>query len=192
MSHEINQLDIPDHQLQAGTSQSKGVWTEIGEAEITYTIFGNAKVRIIRKHDKTRRTLLLTATTAMVLAAMAWQVWFTSSQADPQQSADPAASALGASETESTPLPSETNRPATTLAGMPQQPALIAEQMPAKPARSFNAAKSQTAPHVAATVSPAQPVLNRSEPVGSGNKEGSLSPSLADVNQAAAPASTQP
>ncbi len=52
MSHEINQLDIPDRQLQASTAQSKAsTWTDIGEAQITYTIFGKAKVRIIRKHD---------------------------------------------------------------------------------------------------------------------------------------------
>jgi len=61
MSHEINQLDIPDRQLQASTAQSKAsTWTDIGEAQITYTIFGKAKVRIIRKHDNARRTFLLT------------------------------------------------------------------------------------------------------------------------------------
>ena len=40
MGHEISQLDIQDRQLLATNAQSRAAtWTEIGEAEITHTIF---------------------------------------------------------------------------------------------------------------------------------------------------------
>ncbi len=192
MSHEINQLDIPDHQLQAGTSQSKGVWTEIGEAEITYTVFGNARVRIIRKQDKVRRTLWLTATGGLVLAAMVWQVWFSSQQAQPQQSADPA-SVLSVGETGSAPLPTEIKQPAISQHSVQQQSGGLdgAGKIPAKRARPVAMNKAQTDPLVAATPSIAQPVLNRPEPATVA-KEGTSASSLADVNQAAPSASAQP
>jgi hypothetical protein len=195
MSHEINQLDIPDRQLQASTSQSKAsTWTDIGEAQITYTIFGKAKVRIIRKHDNARRTFLLTGTAVMVLAALAWQVWFTSQQTEPQQSADPA-STLSASELESAPSPTELNQHS-----VPQQLTDLngTGQLSEKPvtARPLIASKPQTAPHaandststnqtgmqqpVASTV--ATPPATRPVPL---LKEGTSPPSPTGDNQAA-------
>lgn len=90
MIHEISQLDIPDRQLLASDAQPRaGTWTEIGEAEITHTIFGRAKVRIIRKHDKTRRARLLTALVLAALAVAAWQGWIASQQTESLQNADP-------------------------------------------------------------------------------------------------------
>lgn len=91
MGHEISQLDIQDRQLLATNAQSRAAtWTEIGEAEITHTIFGRAKVRIIRKHDKARRAWLLAATLAVAAIAVAtWQAWIASRQTEPLQSAVP-------------------------------------------------------------------------------------------------------
>lgn len=86
MLHEISQLDIPDRQLiKAGDQQRVSFSKEIGEATITHTIFGKAKVRIVRKYDHLRRALLLFA--AAVLAVVAWRIWL-ASQPESQQSAD--------------------------------------------------------------------------------------------------------
>ncbi len=76
MGSEISQFDIPGNQLLETDSQSRvGVWTDIGEAKISYTIFGKAKVRVIRKQDKIRRAALLTVLAVTVLATAAWQGW---------------------------------------------------------------------------------------------------------------------
>jgi hypothetical protein len=86
MSHEISQLDISDRQLLP--KQSVNIWTEIGEAEISYTIFGKAKVRIIHEHDKLRRTLLLSAIGVAVMSAIIWQGWVAYQQSEAEQSAE--------------------------------------------------------------------------------------------------------
>jgi hypothetical protein len=89
MSHEHIQPDIPENRLQANYSQAKAsMWTDIGEAQITHTIFGRAKVRIIRKHDKVRRAFWLTGITVTAMAVIAWQAWFAAQQTDSEQSAD--------------------------------------------------------------------------------------------------------
>ncbi len=87
MNHEISQLDIPDRQLLASNARPS-IWTEIGEAQITHTIFGRAKVRIIRKNDNRHRALWFTGIAAIVLAAAAWQGLFTSQQAEQSPGAD--------------------------------------------------------------------------------------------------------
>lgn len=86
MSHEISQLDIADRQLLSKPNVS--VWTDIGEAEVTYTIFGKARVRIIHKHDKLRRTILLSTMGLIVVAAMIWQGWVMYQQNESLQSAE--------------------------------------------------------------------------------------------------------
>lgn len=86
MNHEISQLDIPDRQLLSNARPS--IWTEIGEAQITHTIFGRAKVRIIRKNDNRHRALWITGIVAIVLAAAAWEGLFTSQQAEQSPGAD--------------------------------------------------------------------------------------------------------
>lgn len=87
MSYEI---DMPDIQLPSTDAKPRaGTWTEIGKAEITHTIFGKAKVRIIREHDRTRRARLLAALMLTALAAAAWLGWIASQQTEPQQSAAP-------------------------------------------------------------------------------------------------------
>lgn len=106
MTYEIGQLDIPDRQLlPTGARARTSLSTEIGEAVITHTIFGRAKVRIIRKHDKMRRTLWLVALLGVaVAAAAAWQGWMAAQQAEPVQAAEPAP-ALSDNMQESVPAP---------------------------------------------------------------------------------------
>lgn len=84
MGHEISQFDIPNRQLLATNAQS-GVcmWTDIGEAKITHTIFGRAKVRVIREHDKKRRAWLLMTMAVTALATVAWLGWIASQQTEP-------------------------------------------------------------------------------------------------------------
>jgi hypothetical protein len=74
MGHEISQFDIPDRQLLA-TSAQASMWSDIGEAKITHTIFGRARVRVIREKDKIIRAWLLAALAAIALAVAAWQGW---------------------------------------------------------------------------------------------------------------------
>jgi hypothetical protein len=76
MVHEISQFDIPDRQLLASNKQTGlDMLTDIGEAKITRTIFGRAKVRVVRERDKKRRALLLSVLAVMALSAAAWQGW---------------------------------------------------------------------------------------------------------------------
>ena len=77
MGHEISQFDIPDRNLLAKGEQPRAdmMVMDIGEAKITRTIFGKARVRVIRERDKKRRAWLLTAFAVMVLAVAAWQGW---------------------------------------------------------------------------------------------------------------------
>ena len=86
MSYEISRLDIADRQLLAKPNVS--IWTDIGEAEITYTFFGKARVRIIHKHDKIRRTILLSTIGVVVVIAVIWQGWVAFQQNESLQSAE--------------------------------------------------------------------------------------------------------
>lgn len=87
MGHEISQFDIPDRHLLAANAQPRtDRLMDIGEAKITRTIFGGAKVRVIRERDKKRRAWLLTVLAVMVIAAAAWQGWIAFQQ---MQSAAP-------------------------------------------------------------------------------------------------------
>lgn len=84
MGHEISQFDIPDRQLLANNCKSGfGIWTDIGEAKIARTLFGRAKVRVIRERDKKRRAWLLTALLMTLLTVIAWQGWNASQQSEP-------------------------------------------------------------------------------------------------------------
>ncbi|MFZ2541979.1 MAG: hypothetical protein WAW75_09455 [Gallionella sp.] len=84
MGHEISQFDIPDRQLLAANAQSRiGMGKDIGKAKITHTIFGRAKVRVIREQDRKRRAWLLTALVLVAIAAAVWQGWLASQQTEP-------------------------------------------------------------------------------------------------------------
>jgi hypothetical protein len=74
MGHEISQFDIPDRQLMASRGQS-GMWSDIGEAKITRTIFGRAKIRVVREKDKILRAWLLAALAIITLSISVWQGW---------------------------------------------------------------------------------------------------------------------
>lgn len=87
MTHDVNQPDIPDRELLAGSARPN-VWTEIGEAKITHTLFGRAKVRIIRKHDNARRIVWLAGIAAIVVTAAVWQGLLIRHPAGPMQSED--------------------------------------------------------------------------------------------------------
>jgi hypothetical protein len=84
MWHEISQYDIPDRQLLATKAQSNmGRRKDLGEAKITHTIFGKARVRIIREQDKIRRARLLMALAVVALAAASWQGWIVMNRTAP-------------------------------------------------------------------------------------------------------------
>jgi len=84
MAHEISQFDIADRQMLFHNTQSKPVTLiDIGQAIITRTIFGEAKVRVIRKQDRVRRLWLLTTLLATSVAASSWH-WWVASQESPR------------------------------------------------------------------------------------------------------------
>jgi hypothetical protein len=90
MSNEDSQFDIPVIQLRESKTQPKVSFSrEIGEAQITHTIFGRAKVRIIRKGDQARRYIVLAALAVVAVAAAAWQGLFSPQPSEPLLSAVP-------------------------------------------------------------------------------------------------------
>jgi hypothetical protein len=76
MGSEISQFEIQNRQLLAINPQPRtDMRTDIGEAKITHTIFGRAKVRVIRKQDKTRRVWLLSSLALTVVVVSSLQGW---------------------------------------------------------------------------------------------------------------------
>jgi hypothetical protein len=159
MSNEDSQFDIPVIQLRESKTQPKVSFSrEIGEAQITHTIFGRAKVRIVRKGDQARRYMLLTALAVVAVATAAWQGLFTPQPTEPLQSAfplSPASSEVQASTSASqpefisspaasptmqsepaTPSLAPVNTPSISQKNVPQQPPAITitEQKTVKPA----------------------------------------------------------
>ncbi len=200
MSHEHSQPDMPDrHLLEIDTQPRVGTWTEIGKAEITHTFFGKAKVRIVRKHDKTRHARLLMAIAVTVLAVAGWQGWIASHQAEPQpadlssavsataQPVTPAAApeitvppALPAVESKPQTPPAEISKPAIVQKTEPRQsPGLKGdEQAAAKPPKLHSAKSSQPQTE--------QPATDNSAPKNLADKP--LSPRLSSPNQPVATA----
>ncbi len=169
MGQEISQYDIPDRQLLAIRAQP-GVWTDIGEAKIIHTMFGRAKVRVIREQDKNIRAGLLTALAVTAIAAAVWQGWITYQQTELLHSAAPPlplsarirvsepvfqpeylphlATQPSVASKPSTPSQIGINNPATSRSSAPQQPIGLKAvgQMVAKPetAQTLIASRSQT------------------------------------------------
>jgi len=85
MGHEISHFDIQDRQLLSGSARPS-MWSDIGQAKITHTIFGRPKVRVIREKDRIIRTWLLVALAAMALGAAGWQGWVALRQNEMQAS----------------------------------------------------------------------------------------------------------
>lgn len=191
MTQENEQPDIPDRQLlrtNAGPRMSYS--REIGEATITHTIFGKAKVRIVRRYDSVRRVLWLAAMVGV--AAVAWQVWRLSQPVEAMPSADslspandrPSASVpvpqpavatppvvmpLEQSKPVAAPVVVETAKPVTIQTNPPRPaPALGpkgAAALPAKPMpHPLPAVRRQLAPHPASAV----PALNSAKPLPPG------------------------
>jgi len=78
MGHEISQFDILDRQLLTINPQPRAnKWSDLGEAKISRTILGGAKVRVIREQDRKRRAWLLAALVAIAITVAAWQGWIT-------------------------------------------------------------------------------------------------------------------
>ncbi len=69
--NDNSQLDSVDRQkLLQDTPHQEGEWTQIGKAEVTLTIFGKAKVHVIRKHDSARRAWMIAGISLAVIAAL--------------------------------------------------------------------------------------------------------------------------
>lgn len=90
MSTENSQFDLSGIQLRESRTQPKvSLSREIGEAQIVHTIFGRAKVRIIRKNDKLYRTMwLMAAGVVTVIGVVVWQGWYAAQQTEAVQDAD--------------------------------------------------------------------------------------------------------
>lgn len=81
MPHDIDRLDIQERQLLMGETQSRGsIWTDIGEAKVSHTIFGKARVRILRRQDAVRRAWRWTILGVAVAAGAVWLAWNVSQQ----------------------------------------------------------------------------------------------------------------
>jgi hypothetical protein len=214
MGHEISQFDIPDRQLLAAkTQQRERVWNDIGEAKITRTIFGGARIRVVRERDKKLRAWLVAALVVTALAVAAWQGWIALQQSGLLATPRPLSERIKVSAPVFEPkdispiAPSSTSRrqertPTQIVIDSmttrrppppPQQSGLNApEPKPAKQvkAQPLTASKPQTA-------APAtQPEVNRpaavaplAEPL---IKEDTSTPSPAGDQQPSAPANAQP
>lgn len=56
MTEQTGAFDQPQTQTAEAAPLDDNTWTDIGQAEIVYTMFGRAKVRVIHKGDKERQT----------------------------------------------------------------------------------------------------------------------------------------
>lgn len=124
MLSEISEFDIQDRQLLAtGAKPGVSISTDIGKAEITHTIFGRARVRIIRERDNKRRAWLLGALAVVAIAAAAWQGWTVLQQSGSHPASLPLSARIRVSAPTTQPEnipptvtpPSVTNRPLTPL-----------------------------------------------------------------------------
>ena len=93
MAHEISQFDIPDRQMLVIGRQPKIIKpTDIGNAKITNTFFGNAKIRVTCQKDRNRRVWLISALLLTLVFAVSWQMWLESQQADLGEASRPSLS----------------------------------------------------------------------------------------------------
>ncbi len=182
MSHEIDQLDIPDRQLRLTSPQPRvSLSREIGEAVITHTIFGKAKVRIIRKHDKLRRVLWLTV--MLVLAAVAMQAWFAWQRSLP--SPEPFSAASTEIQTSVPAFPAENILPPSAPLAMSSKTAASPQTEIIKPVFI-----QQSAPHAAQVLGgtgqmPAKPVATQAQPIAP-QPLGAIKPQLLAASNSAA------
>lgn len=75
MAYEISQFDIQNRQLLTGGARPEArTCTEIGNATVTQSIFGKARVRIICAHDKIRRVRILSSVLGLTIVIAIWQL----------------------------------------------------------------------------------------------------------------------
>ena len=170
MLSEISEFDIPDRQLlSTGAKPGVRISTDIGKAKITHTIFGRARVRIIRERDNKRRAWLFGTLVVIAIVAAAWQGWVIFQQAGSHPASLPLSARIRVSAPTTQPEnippaatpPSVTNKPLTPLQteinklmtsqknALQPPPGLNAPgQMAAKPvtAQPLAASKPQAAP----------------------------------------------
>jgi len=69
-----SQFEVADSLLQANTPRGKeNIWTDIGEVEVVFTIFGRAMVLTAAEKKKMRRSRLLMMLFFVAMLASAWQ-----------------------------------------------------------------------------------------------------------------------
>jgi len=71
MQYDMARFDQP---LVDETQPKAHVWTDIGDAEVEYSIFGNAKVRVYRQKDEVRGALRWTLLFMSLLVGAVWLV----------------------------------------------------------------------------------------------------------------------
>src|SRR5512145_1645810 len=75
MAYEISQFDLASRQLLTNNARpAPKTCTEIGNATVTQSIFGKARVRIICAHDRIRRVRMLSTILAITVAGAIWQL----------------------------------------------------------------------------------------------------------------------
>jgi hypothetical protein len=71
MQYDMARFDQP---LVDDTQPKAHVWTDIGDAEVEYSIFGNAKVRVYRQKDEVRGALRWTLLSMSLVIGAVWLV----------------------------------------------------------------------------------------------------------------------
>lgn len=71
MQYDMAKLEQP---LVDETPSDALVWTDIGEAEVEYSIFGNAKVRIYRRQDEVRGAMRWTLVAFILVIGAVWLI----------------------------------------------------------------------------------------------------------------------
>ena len=128
MNQQNSEFELSGIQLRESRTQPRvSMSREIGEAQIVHTIFGKAKVRIIRKHDKMHRALWWAGVAgAAAIAVVVWQQgWLAPQQAESLQSADtlPAASPEALSSVAAPPAGDSLFSAASSVGGVTNEPA---------------------------------------------------------------------
>lgn len=185
MNQQNSEFEISGIQLRESKTQPRvSMSREIGEAQIVHTIFGKAKVRIIRKHDKMRRALWWAGVAgAAAIAAVVWQQGWFAPPAESLQSADalPAASPEAKSSVAASPAEDSLFPAASSVIGAtnaPAEPAFqtLPQKLIAQQANEIRAAEKaamsameQNKPAVIARQKPAAnpplPAAAQAEPV---------------------------
>lgn len=71
MQYDMERFDQP---LVDETQPKAHMWTDIGDAEVEYSMFGNAKVRVYRKQDEVRGALRWTLLSMSLVVGAVWLI----------------------------------------------------------------------------------------------------------------------